>query len=350
MTAQITPRRGEDAPALPAGGSGRCFHCGMSLHLSAINEGQWVHDDQWAWESDPHPVMLAPEKIVVPEFYRDERGTKRSIKLDDQGVPRDQWGRPVIHRADGTWRGYSRISSIAKELDDGKGLAFWQTCMTAIGVTITPEIFVRVAEIVDSSDNPYEDHKTALGKLAEQAQEAAGSTIKRELGTTLHEWAAIFDRTQDMGLIPAEHRADIQAYADALIRHGVKVLDNEVFVAVDEIEIAGTLDKLLLMADGRTLVGDVKTGQRETRYPMAVGMQVGGYSRGERYDLLSHERSPLDVDQELGVLIHMPSGSGTCELYPLNLRAGWQNLMLAKDLKRARKDHNRALKPIGSAA
>lgn len=348
MTAQIASSRGEGtAPQGP--GSGRCSHCGAGIHRSGVVDA-WVHDDQWAWESDPHPVMVAPERIVVPDSYKDDRGTTRKVTVDPQGVPRDQWGRPVIHRADGSWRGYSRVSSIAKELDDGKGLAFWQTVMTAIGVTITPDIFCKVAELVDSSDNPYEDHKTALGKLAEQAQEAAGSTIKRELGTTLHEWAAIFDRTQDIDLIPDDHQADIQAYADALVRHGVQVLDNEVFVAVDEIEIAGTLDKLLLMPDGRTLVGDVKTGQRDQRYPMAVGMQVGGYSRGDRYDLLSHERSPLGVDQEDGVLIHLPSGSGTCELYPLNLRAGWQNLMLAKDLKRARKVSNRTLKPLGVAA
>lgn len=326
-----------------------CFHCGMSVHHSGLIDG-WVHDDQWAWESDPHPIMVDKPRIVVPEFYRDDRGTRRSIKIDEQGVPRDQWGRPVIHRADGTWRGYSRISAIAKELDDGKGLAFWQAVMTAIGVTISPEIFCRVAELVDLSDNPYEDHKTALGKLAEKAQEVAGSTIKRELGITLHEWTAIYDKTQDIDLIPAEHQADIQAYADTLARHGVKVLDNEVFVVVDEIEIAGTLDKLILMPDGRTLTGDLKTGAREPRYPMAVGMQVSGYSRGDRYDLLTHERSPLGVDQEDGVLMHLPSESGTCELYPLNLRAGWQNLMLAKDLKRARQIYNRALKPMERAA
>ncbi len=326
-----------------------CFHCGASVHRSDLVSA-WVHDDQWSWDRDPHPAMVEKPRIVVPEFYRDERGTRRSIKTDQQGVPRDQWGRPVIHRADGTWRGYSRISSIAKELDDGKGLAFWQAVMTAIGVTITPEIFCRVAELVDDSDNPYEDHKTELGRLAEKAQEAAGSTIKRELGTTLHEWAAIYDRTQDIGLIPAEHQADIQAYADTLVRHGVKVLDNEVFVAVDEIEIAGTLDKLLLMPDGRILTGDLKTGAREPRYPMAVEMQISGYSKGERYDLLTHERSSLGADLEDGILIHLPSGSGSCELYPVNLRQGWQNLMLAKDLKLARKQSNRPLSPMERAA
>lgn len=333
----------------------RCFHCGMSLHPSALNEGQWVHDDQWAWESDPHPVMLAPEKIVVPDFYRDDRGTKRSIKLDEQGVPRDQWGRPVIRRADGTWRGYSRISSIAKELDAGIGLTYWKTAMTAIGITITPDLFVQVARLVDDAvSDPYAENRSALIKLAEKAQEAAGSTIKRELGTTLHEWAAIWDRTHDLDLIPAEHRADIEAYALALGRHHVAVLENEVFVVVDEIEIAGSLDKLLQfqMPTGRVVLGDLKTGQVEPQYPMNVEMQVAGYVHGERYDLLSHERSSLhpDLDLDEGMLIHLPSRSGTCEIYPLNLKRGWQNLMLATDLKRARRESGRRLKPLESAA
>ncbi len=337
-----------------ASATGRCFHCGAGIHLSALTGG-WVHDDQWAWESDPHAVMVTPQRIVVPEFYQDDSGTRRKITLDPQGVPRDQWGRPVIHRADGTWRGYSRISSIAKELDTGTALKMWSNAMTAIGITITPSLFIKVAELVDNSDrNPYEEHKTELIKLADKAQEAAGSTIKRELGTTLHQWAQIFDRSADLDLVPTEHQPDITAYSQALGRHNVGVLENEVFVVVDEIEIAGSLDKLMQfrIPTGRVVLGDLKTGRWDREYPMAVEMQVAGYAHGERYDLLTHERSELhpDLDLSEGVLIHMPSGSGTCELYPLNLKRGWQNLMLATDLKRARKESGRALKPLECAA
>ena len=66
MTAQLTPRRGDDAA--PQGpGSGKaglfiCSQCGMAIHHSALIDS-WVHDDQAAWEKSPHetrPVEVTP--------------------------------------------------------------------------------------------------------------------------------------------------------------------------------------------------------------------------------------------------------------------------------------------------
>ena len=283
---------------------------------------------------------------MIPESYVDTGGYVRKITIDPNGIPRDQWKRPVIRRADGTWRGYTRISTIAKELDKGEGLKKWTAAMTALGVTMDEAIRRRVEEIVAFSEDPYREHKTELLRLAEQAQEIAGSTVKRELGTTLHEWCQIVDREGDLSLVPAEHLADVTAYRRRLEDAGIEVLESEVFVVNDEIEVAGSLDKRLRLADGRIVTGDVKTGQQEPEYPMNVELQVAAYNRGERYDLQTTERTPLGTDPELGVLIHLPSNSGTCELYPLNLTRGWQNLMLATDLKLARKVAGRKLSPL----
>ena len=280
----------------------------------------------------------------LPTHYMHGK-TRRKITTDDNGVPRNQWGQPLIWQADGTLKPYGRISKMAKELDTGEGLKLWSSAMTAIGLAQSPDLAAEVYELVDMSADPYAEHKSALIRLAGEAQEYAGSTVKRELGTALHYWAEVVDRTADLDLVPKEMRADIDAYLWATVE--LEVLDCELFVVVDEVECAGTLDRLLAMPD-RIVVGDVKTGQADCDYPMSVEMQVAIYAHGVRYDFATGQRTPLhpDVDLDLGLLIHAPSGQGHCELYPLDLVRGWRNALLAFEVTKARKASGIKLKPL----
>lgn len=282
--------------------------------------------------------------IELPTHYMHGK-TRRKITVDENGVPRNQWGQPLIWQADGTLKPYGRISKMAKELDTGEGLKLWSSAMTAIGLAQSPDLAGRVYELVDMSPDPYAEHKSALIKLAGEAQEYAGSTIKRELGTLLHYWAEVVDRTGDLDLVPTEYRADIEAYLWATVE--LEVLASELFVVVDEVECAGTLDRLLRMPD-RIIVGDVKTGQNDCDYPMSVEMQVAIYAHGVRYDFATGERTPLhpNVDLNLGLLIHSPSGQARTELYPLDLVRGWRNALLAFEVTKARKASGTKLKPL----
>jgi hypothetical protein len=283
--------------------------------------------------------------LVVPSHYLHGK-TRRKITKDENGVPRNQWGQPLIWQADGTLKPYGRISKMAKELDTGEGLKLWSNAMTAIGLAQSPELAGQVFDLVDLSADPYGEHKKDLIRLAGEAQEFAGSTIKRELGTTLHYWAEVVDRTGDLDLVPAEFRADIEAYLWATVE--LEVLASELFVVVDEVECAGTLDRLLRMPDQRVVVGDVKTGQNDCDYPMSVETQVAIYAHGVRYDFETGERTPLheNVDLNFGLLIHAPSGQATCELYPLDLVRGWKNALLAFEVTKARKESGTKLKPL----
>ena len=71
---------------------------------------------------------------IIAERYVTKAGKPRAVRWDENGVPRDQWGRPIIVKQDGTVTGYTRISSLAKELDDQTGLTKWKSAMTAIGM------------------------------------------------------------------------------------------------------------------------------------------------------------------------------------------------------------------------
>lgn len=261
-------------------------------------------------------------------------------------IPRDQYGRPKIKQPNGKDIGYTRISGLAKELDSGKGLEMWKTAMTAIGMTIDRGIWDQVRDLVDDSIlSPWEEHKSQLIALAEKAMEVAGSTVKRDLGTELHHWAEVYDRTLDMDIIPADMRDDLDAYVWGTAE--VEMLETELFVVVDEIQAAGTLDRLSAWRD-RIVLADIKSGQREHEYPMAVEMQCAMYARGQRYDLETGERSPLhpDIDLSGGLMIHLPSGQAKCDLYELDLDRGWRNVQRALDLREARKIGRRKMKPV----
>lgn len=259
-------------------------------------------------------------------------------------VPRDSYGRPLILQANGKAKGYTRISGLAKTLDTADGLMLWSNAMTVIGMARSVDL-ADIAYSLTRGDDPYTENKSDLIKLAKAAQELAGSTVKRDLGTTLHYWSEVVDRTGDLDSVPDEFRADIESYLWATVE--METVAAELFVVVDELEAAGTLDALKRLPDGRVVVTDTKTGQRDHCYPMSVEVQVATYAHGQRYDFETGERTPLhpDLDMTEGLLIHLPSGTATCELYALDLRRGWQNAVLACDVRKARKDSGRKLRP-----
>lgn len=259
-------------------------------------------------------------------------------------IPRDRWGRPQVQQADGSMVGYTRISTLAKELDDGAGLKYWGECMVGIGLALDEDLMSQIRPLV-TVPNPYAENKKLIHKLVERAQEVAGSTVKRELGTELHSWFERYDLGMAFEDVPQEFQRDLDSYRWATLNVGT--LDTETFVVVDEIQAAGSLDRLNTYRD-RIVVGDVKTGQSDSDRPMAVEMQVSCYAHGERYDFETGERTPLhpDIDTSLGLLIHAPSEQGRCDIYELDLERGWANVQLALKLREARKVSGRKLKAV----
>ena len=96
----------------------------------------------------------------------------------------------------------------------------------------------------------------------------------------------------------------------------------------------------------RVMVADIKTGQHEPRYPHAATIQIAIYSRGHLYEPGAGRIGylpDLNVDQDHGLLIHLPAGTGTCDLYLLDLQVGWQLAETATAVKASFRD-----KPISA--
>jgi hypothetical protein len=237
--------------------------------------------------------------------------------IDDKLLKRDRWGRPMIEPPGGGKAvGYTRVSTLAKVLDDKTALMRWKQRQTALGLGLRPDLASMAAAC--------EGDNRKLDEVVEQAMTAAQSEKAANIGTTLHLLTEMIDKGGEPNNLHG-HMDDLRAYQNAMAP--IEVLASEIFIVCDEVQAAGTFDRLVRLPDGRTMVADIKTGQHEPRYPHAATIQISIYAHGNLYDPDKGRTgllADLGVEQDTGLLIHLPANQGRCELYLLDLSVGWQ--------------------------
>ncbi|MGW0245099.1 PD-(D/E)XK nuclease family protein [Nocardia goodfellowii] len=213
--------------------------------------------------------------------------------------------------------------------------------MTAIGVVKRRSLTQQISSLISrDGDLAYEKNKKQFFGILKAATEAAGSGTKAESGTAAHEFSEVIDRGEWPEYLPDELVGPMRAYQEAM--QPVEVVDNEPFVVVDEINAAGSIDKLV-RHNGKVQVWDLKTGASTPKYPLAPLLQLAIYAHGERYNVETGERTPLheDIDLSTGVMIHLPlqpvDGEYVCHLYELDLEFGWNAVHTALQVLEARK-------------
>ena len=245
-------------------------------------------------------------------------------------IARDRWGRPLIIPPEGGKPvAYTRVSTLAKALDDLNQLMMWKQRKTAEGLLRRPDLMTRLSGAIANGD-PDTDWPTKkdLNRICSEAVEAAGASKGSSAGTGFHALTEAIDRGEDPQYVGADDRARLDAYRTAT--EGYTPLDAETFVVCDELRAAGSFDRLWLCPDGAVRVGDLKTGKSEPQYPLATAMQLAIYANGSRYDPATGERTPLheDLDLSTGLLVHMPAVGG-CTVYPLDIGKGWMAAVTA---------------------
>jgi hypothetical protein len=245
-------------------------------------------------------------------------------------VPRDRWQRPQIKQADGKLKAYQRVTTFVGPLEDTSNLTKWKMRMALKGVMSRQSLQMAVASSLD------DDRK--LNAVAEQCLDAAGSSDKAELGTALHRFTENYDHGLDISAMPAAFKPDLAAYAQATSVFEMVAIEQ--FVVIDELAVAGTMDRIVKY-NGNYYIADVKTGSIE--YGMGkICMQLAAYAHGKGYNPETGERVELPpVSQTAGIIIHLPAGTGTCELVWCDLAAGWgacTDLAVGVQAWRKRKD------------
>ena len=182
----------------------------------------------------------------------------------------------------------------------------------------------------------HRDNKLEMDKLVEDAMEAAGATRQANIGTAIHALTEKLDRGQELGPIPEEYVADIQAYAEAT--KNFTNVNIEQFCVLDKFKIAGTPDRIVEYK-GEKFISDLKTGS--ISYPNKIAMQLAVYAHGLPYDPATATRGSWgDINTEKGIIVHLPAGSGQCTLHFVDLVHGWKGIQLAMKVRTHRDKKN----------
>lgn len=235
-------------------------------------------------------------------------------------IPRDRWGRPLIDPVDGGKPiPYTRVSTLAKALDDKTALTQWKCRQTAIGLARRPDLITKTSAVGED--------RRALNEVVDEALAAAASDRAANVGTALHAFTERIDAGENPAdLVPHTDPLylDLCAYKEAT-KH-LAMAAAELFVVCDELQAAGSFDRLLEVPDVGLVVADLKTGQHEPDYPHGVAQQISIYAHGHLYDPDQGRiasLADLGVRTDVGLLIHLPAERGTCDLYLIDLEHGW---------------------------
>ena len=248
---------------------------------------------------------------------------------------RDRYGRPlVVPPKGGKPIPYTRTTTVAGSLDDATALIAWKMRMVAAGLTLRPDLALAVSAA--------RDNKLEMDKLVEDSMVAAGATAQATIGTAIHTLTEKHDRGEDLGVIPEDYVADIQAY-DAATKNFENVFIEQ-FCVLDKYKIAGTPDRIVRYK-GELFISDLKTGS--ISYPSKIAMQLAVYAHGLPYDPATAVRSQWgDVNQERGIIVHLPAGSGKCELHFVDIKEGWKGIELAMKVRTFRDKKKTLVTPL----
>ena len=252
-----------------------------------------------------------------------------TIDLAEFAAPkRDRWGGPDRPARRWKAKAYTRVSTLAKTLDDQSGLMMWKQRQAVKGV-------VKRADLIALAKSAGEDNKT-LNEVVKQAMDAAESSAAANKGTALHSFTEAVDLGHDID-VPLDYLADVDAYKKATAV--LDVVMAEKFVVDDHLEAAGSFDWLVRLPDGRLVIADIKSGKDAARYSVATAAQCAIYANSQLYSVADDTRTPFpdELDRNVGLLIHLPAGMGECHVYKLDLVFGYQFAQVAAEVRDWRK-------------
>jgi hypothetical protein len=272
--------------------------------------------------------------------------------LADMGVDahrRDRWGRMLVVPPDGTEpMGYTRVTTVAKALDEGGGLAPWKATMCMLGAYARPGLRSRWETLIAATaGDPWyasSEAKAQAKALVEECAKVGGASDRAEQGTSLHALTALVDVNRTVTGLTPDTEADLSAYVNTLIREGISVVELwpgqpavEVTVVLDRQHVAGTADRIVAVPGfDLPLIADLKTGDLTYGWH-AIAVQLAAYAHGDAVywqgadpNGSTDERTAMpEVDQRHGLIINLRPGSAHVDLYVVDIEAGWRGFGLS---------------------
>lgn len=266
----------------------------------------------------------------------------------EEKIERDRWGRYVLPDPEtGEKRSWTRATTVANVLKDRFALEGWSQRNIVYGMGQRPDLFYLAASC------KREDDET-LKQVVKDADAASASSSKANIGSAVHEFAARIEAGEEIE-VPPPYDADVNTYLATLASQGIELVPGwiERIVIVPEIGVAGQADRLWrgpwshpenVHLEPLPRIGDLKTSTKDatdfTKYgSQDIPIQAGIYANATHWWAGSEHGwvEMPEVDRTRAVIAHMPAGSAECDLYEVDIEAGWEAVRLALDVREWRK-------------
>lgn len=282
-------------------------------------------------------------------------------------IQRDRWKRPlIVPKAGGPPIAYTRASTLGKAIEDNFHLHKWEMRAVALGMSRREDL-VALASAIPENEG---EHRGPLDDIAKEAKTAGGGDKGANIGTALHKLSERRDAGEDLTYLRSIFLEAMDAYSQQM--GPFKVLAAETFVACDEVQTAGTFDRVVqlrynlqfnqnldgqivshIIPAGTVLILDLKTGKYDSAkyWGATYSVQQTVYAMGDPYtpkgrrtwgDLLGEGMRP---STDWALILHVPSDSPKdAGLHVVDLELGRALADLAIQVRNARK-HKGLLTP-----
>ncbi len=257
----------------------------------------------------------------------------------EETISFDRYGRYLIVPDGGTKPvPHTRVTTFASTLDDRYGLEKWGLRMSALGFRIRPDLYSKLCG-TDPDDKP------GMDAVCGEAKEAGGATVGANMGTGLHGMTDQVDHGTAPEKFPAQFCNDLVAYQETLAANDVKIIPEyiERYVVVPGLGLGGKLDRIVDFGS-QPKIADLKTGASLDYSWGTIAVQLACYANAATlYDAKTKKHTPMpDVDKVTALVIHLPAGQARCDLYWVDIEAGWEAAQHAKWVRDWRKRKNLA--------
>lgn len=283
---------------------------------------------------------------------------------------------------------FTRASTVKGAIQDKSQLQKYDNRMLGKGLAISPDLVALVASTPLNQRGAHD----VLDEAFEEARTRAGARAASNYGSALHAFTEQIDLGEPLEevleRVPEPLRPDVRAYVDMLEREGLTPVPELVERVVVNLKletglnhdytkskrrdaaagVAARFDRMYRWTDPADGVeylvgGDLKTGKNAVAYgapecaqqiAIAVNADYLWNEDEEAYEELpARMGAPSGIDEawprlrtDIGLLIHLPIGTGTCEAEELDLVRGWEEAQLAVRVLLARKGKNAYHRPF----
>lgn len=239
-------------------------------------------------------------------------------------------GRYRLPQLDGTHKpwGWMRVSNLVSAYSDQFGLRMWEIEQTLRGVKLDHGLYLELLETP-----PGEVDRYWVEQFIERCKKVAGGSAGADHGNERHAAVEGLHFGADARLYPSETRRMLALYASTLQRHQLTPLPGmqERRVLVESLEVVGTLDNIVRdeaisgPAEPWDLVADLKT-QRKFWTFLEIGAQLACYAHGDAMWDVEQGKwvSMPPVRQDVALVLWMPRGSRTVDVFEVDIAAGWK--------------------------